>query len=52
MESREVKRVAVELMVNYSSPGTRKLGHDSFKMAEVIFVKVEFVGICAEYVYE
>ena len=52
VESREVKRVAAELMVNGSSPGTRRIGHDGFKMAEVIFVKVEFVRICAKYVYE
>ena len=51
VESCEVKRVAAELMVNGSSPGTRRIGHDGFKMAEVIFVNVEFVGICAEYVY-
>jgi hypothetical protein len=26
--------------------------HDSFKMAKVIFAKVEIVVICGEYVYE
>jgi hypothetical protein len=26
--------------------------HDSFKMANDIFAKVEFVEICVEYVYE
>jgi hypothetical protein len=45
--------VAVELMINGSSPDTQMIVHDnSFKMAKVIFVKVEIVVIYGEYVYE
>jgi hypothetical protein len=52
VESCEVKEVAVELMDNGSSPGTQISEHDNFKMAKIIFAKVEIVEICAEYVYE
>ena len=51
-ESLEVNRVAAELMINGASPGTWRFGHGGFKTAKDIFVKVEFVGIYAEYVYE
>jgi hypothetical protein len=45
--------VAVELMINGSSPGIQIFVHDnSFKTAKVIFVKVEIVVIRGEYVYE
>ena len=52
MESCEVKEVAAELMINGSSPGTQMFEHDSFKIAKVIFAKVEIVEIYVEYVYE
>jgi hypothetical protein len=45
-ESCEVKGVAVEPMVNGSSPGTHRFVHGGFKL-KVIFAKVNFV----EYVY-
>jgi hypothetical protein len=52
VESCGVKGVAVELMINGSSPDTQMFVHDSFKMAKVIFAKVEIVVICGECVYE
>ena len=52
VESCEVKRVAVELMINGSSLGTQMFVHGSFKMTKVIFAKAEIVEICVEYVYE
>ena len=43
VESCEVKGVAAELMINGSSPSIQRFVHDDFKMAKVIFAKVEFV---------
>jgi hypothetical protein len=42
-DSCEVKEVAVEMMVNGSSPDTQMFMHGGFKMAKVIFAKVKFV---------
>jgi hypothetical protein len=42
-ESREVKKVAAELMINGLSLTTQMFKHDGFKMAKDIFAKMEFV---------
>jgi hypothetical protein len=51
VESCGVKGVAVELMINGSSPSTHIFVHGGFKMAKDIIAKVEFVKICVTYVY-
>jgi hypothetical protein len=46
----EFKGVTTELIINYSIPSIQMFEHHGFKMANVIFTKVEFVenmcGIC------
>jgi hypothetical protein len=48
VELYEVKKEAAELIINGSSLGIQMFVHDNFKMAKVIFAKVEFIEICVE----
>jgi hypothetical protein len=52
MKSREVKEVAIKLMINGSNPGTQMFVCSGFKIAKEIFTKVKFVAICVKYLYE
>jgi hypothetical protein len=53
----EVKGLAVELIINCSSPGTQRFVHGGFRMVKGIFAKAQFVEIrvdylCVDYLYE
>jgi hypothetical protein len=52
VESCEVKGVVAELIINGSSSAIQIFVHSRFKMAKVMFVKVEIFEICVEYMYE